>query len=274
MKTKHKLIIISAASIFVTAGLLVGLAFAWVSLASNVDSITLVAGRAEAKVNGFMFKRQSSGLSTYVNTTPDKIAQQLPSSSNELIFTFADTTGTLFGDFDFEDLYYDQNSLNASAIPSYYVELQVSTAVEQSYVRIALWLEAYGSGETEPDFMDFGYRYRIVNNDSANPISYATPGSVSPLSSAALHSIEDDFNPSTGIRLNDGINNYLSISIPPAQAGFYDNHFAKSAVIEITPDPLALSWFLKETNGLVNSEQTLGCRLAFSFEFSLTPFGA
>lgn len=274
MKTKHKLIIISAATIFVTTGLLVGLAFAWVSLDSNIDSIKLVAGKAEAHVDGFMFKRQYSGLSTYTNSTPNKVAGQLPSSTNQLVFSFADTTGNLFGEFDFEDLYYDENSLNASAIPSYYVELQVKASVEQSYVRIALWLEEYESGETEPDFMDFDYRYLIVNNNLESPISYATPGNVSALNAKALNSIEDDFNSSTGIPISDGVNSYLSLVIPPAQSSFYDEHFVRSAVIEITPDPMALSWFLKETNGLVNSEQTIGCRLAFSFEFSLTPFGA
>ena len=274
MKTKHKLLLTSGATIFVTVGLLVGIAFAWVKLDSNVDSITLIAGKAEARVNGYMFKRQYSGLSTFTNSTPNKVAEQLPSATNQLIFSFADTTGNLFSEFDFEDLYYDQNSLNASAIPSYFVELQIMATVEQSYVRISLWLEDYESGETEPDFMDFDYRYQIANNNLENPISYATPENVSVLNAKTLNSIEDDFNSSTGIPISDGVNSYLSLTIPPSQSAFYDVNFIKSAIVEITPDPLALSWFLKEHNGLVNSEQILGCRLAFSFEFSLTPFGA
>jgi len=274
MKNRHKLILTSAVTLFASAGLIVGIAFAWINLSSNIDSITLVAGRAEAKVNGYMFKRQHNGLSTFVNPTPNKVAQQLPVSSNVLIFTFADTTGNLFSDFDFDDLYYDENSLNASAIPSYYVELQVQTIVEQSYIRIALWLDDYEGGETEPDFSDFDYRYHIVDNNIEDPITYATPSSVSLLNSKTLNSIQDSFNPSTGISISDGVNSYMEITIPPTQLDFYSNNFAQSAIIEITPDPIALSFFLKETNELVNNEQTLGCRLAISFEFSLIPFGA
>jgi hypothetical protein len=258
----------------VSGVLLTALTFAWVLNRQNIDQITLVAGRAEARVQGYMFKRQYTGLSTYANATPDLNAAQVPSSSGQLIFTFEDTAGTVFGDLDFEDLYYDENSLNASAIPSYYVELQVRTVVEDSYIRATLWLEDYDAGETEPDFTDFAYRYHIAGNNPTTPIDYATPGNVATLNSKTLNNIEDDYNSTTGIPISDNANSYMQITIPPAQVDFYDSHFARSAIIEITPDPLALSWFLKETDGLVNNQQILGCRLAVTFEYSTVPFGA
>lgn len=274
MKNKYKLLITSLFTLIVSASLLTTFAFAWIRNSANIDTITLVAGQAEARVNGYMFKRQNNGLSTYVNATPNKVAGQLPSATNELIFTFADTTGTLFGDFDFASMYYNENSLNASVIPSYFVELQVRTIVAQSYIRITLWLEDYGVGETLPDFTDFGYRFHIASNSIAAPLEYATPTHVSTLSAKTLNSIADDFSPVNGIAISDSVNSYMQIDIPPADIEFYDTYFARSAIIEITPDPMKLFWFLRETNGLVNQEQLLGCRLNVTFEYSIVPFGA
>ena len=277
MKNKYKLILTSIVTLIVSGALLTTFTYAWINNSKNIDQITLVAGQAEARVDGYMFKRQfsddSSGLNPYANSTPNKTAQQLPSTNGQLLFTFADTTGTLFGDFDFEDLYYDENSLNALAIPSYYVELQVRTIVEQSYIRVKLWLEDYPAGQ-EPDFNDFGYRYYIASNNVSSPLDYATPSYVGALNNQPLTSIVDGYNPSTGISVSDNANDYMEITIPPAQSGFYDENFARSVIIEITPNPLALSWFLKETNGLVNSSQLLGCRLAVTFEYSLAPLGS
>lgn len=269
MKTKFKLILTSVITFLASASLLTTFTYAWINANHDIDQITIVAGKAEARVNGYMFKRQNNGLSSYVNNTPNKNAQQVSSSSDQLRFTFADTTGNLFGDFDFEDLYYDEHSLNAMAIPSYFVELQIQTIVEQSYIRVRLWNEGYQE-ETTPDFTDFGYRFHIASNNPSSPIDYATPGSVSTLAAKTLNTL----NPSVAMPISDVGNDYMEISIPPAQTGFYDTHFARSVVIEITPKPLSLYAFLREHEGLINTQQLLGSRLAITFEYSLVPFGA
>lgn len=270
MKTKFKLILTSVITFLASASLLTTFTYAWINANHDIDQIIIVAGKAEARVNGYMFKRQNNGLSSYVNNTPNKSAQQVSSASDQLRFTFADTAGNLFGDFDFEDLYYDENSLNASAIPSYFVELQIQTIVEQSYIRVRLWDEGYEDDEVIPDFTDFGYRFHISSNNPSSPIDYATPGSVSTLAAQTLNTL----SPSMAMPISDGVNDYMEISIPPTQTNFYDNHFVRSIVIEITPKPLSLYTFLREHEGLVNTQQLLGLRLAITFEYSLIPFGA
>lgn len=270
MKTKFKLILTSAVTFLASASLLTTFTYAWINTNHDIDQITIVAGNAEARVSGYMFKRQNNGLSTYVNNTPNKIADQVSSSTNQLLFTFADTTGNLFSNFDFEDLYFDENSLNASAIPSYFVELQIKTIVEQSFMRVRLWDVGYDVGENLPDFTDFGYRFHIVNNNPSSPIEYATPSSVQTLASKELNNL----NSAVAMPISNGTNDYMEITIPPEQTGFYDAHFAQSVIIEITPQPLALYAFLRESDGLVNTQQLLGSRLALTFEYSLVPFGA
>ena len=270
MKTKFKLILTSVVTLLASASLLTTFTYAWINANHDIDQITIVAGKAEARVSGYMFKRQNNGLSSYANNTPNKNAQQVPSSSEQLQFTFADTTGDLFGDFDLADLYYDENSLNAVAIPSYYVELQIQTIVEQSFMRVRLFDEGYDAGETIPDFTDFGYRFHVASNNPVSPIDYATPGSVSTLAGKTFNTLTS----ATAMPISDGANDYMEITIPPAQTGFYDNHFARSVVIEITPKPLSLYAFLHEHDGLVNTQQRLGSRLAITFEYSLVPFGA
>lgn len=268
MKTKFKLILTSVVTLVSSASLLTTFTYAWINANRDIDQIMLVAGKAEARVNGYMFKRQNTGLSTYVNNTPNKNAQQISSSENQLRFSFADTIGSLFSDFDYADLYYDENSLNASAIPSYFVELQVQTIVEQSYIRVRLWDEGYDEADV-PDFTDFGYRFHIASNNLTSPIEYATPSSVSLLASKSLN----DLNHSNAMSISDNATDYMQITIPPTQTAFYDTHFARSVIIEITPKPLSLFRFLQETNGLVNTQQMLGTRLLITFEYLLVPFG-
>ena len=276
LKTKSKILISTLITLTIGGALIASFTFAWLSLNVKVDSIKLVAGSAEARVDGYMFKRgydvdEANQITPVVNATPNITASPVSSSQDGLIFTFDDTNGEMYPTWDLMDLSFDEVSMNALEIPSYYLELQVFTIVEESYIALSLWLESF-SGST-PEFTNFSYRYHVVSNNLSDPIDYATPVSIDALASKPYVELYDGYNASTGILLKDNGNSYFALGVTSQNIDFYEANFYMSVIIEVSIDPLTFYNYLKETANIVNKQTTFGLRLVTEFEYSLVPFG-
>jgi len=288
MRKKHWLLATNFITLLVSGILLSTFSYAWVYNNDFVDRIELQAGEAQAQVHGYMFKRQHSGLSTYTNLTPDLDETSLTSDQGQMTFTFEDTSGTVFSDFSLTDLFLDENTLNANSLPSYFVELQLFANVATSYLKISMLICDYVSPEPIPVFTDFAYRFIVQSNNSLSPIDYATPqpngvdilstfGLINILSGVTNYNPAIDnlgsYNSSTGRAIDEDDSGQITMIIPAGEQGFYYNHFLKSVVVEITPDPLAFYQFISNNPNLASSDLLFGRKLRFSFIYSLVPFG-
>lgn len=278
LKPKTKIIISSIITLLTGASLATTFTLAWLSLNVKIDQITLIAGQAEARVEGYLFKRNYdvSGMSTIVpvvNQTPDLVARQLSSTHEQLIFTFKDDNHEIhpYPEWDLMDLYFNEHGLNAFEIPSFFLELQVYTIVEESYIRLSIWLDLLEE-EMNPDFNDFSYRYHLAENNLSNPLEYATPEHIDTLANKELTSLYDGYNPSTGIVLEENGTNYFTLEVSPQDVNFYEQYFQKSLIAEFTIDPVTFYEYLINTPNIVNTSKSFGLCLCVRFEYSLVPF--
>ena len=288
MGKKHWLLATNFITLLVSGILLSTFSFAWINNNRFVDHIELQIGEAQAQVQGYMFKRQHSGLTTYTNLTPELNESLIASDQGQLTFTFEDASGTFFSDFSLADLYLNENTLNANAFPAYFVELQLFANVPLSYLKISLMLPDYVSPEIVPAFSDFSYRFMVQNNNALLPLEYATPApnGVDILSTYGLINMLSgvtNYDPTinnlgpydslNGRIIDENNSEQITLMIPAGEQGFYYNHFLKSVVVEITPDPLAFYQFIYNNPDLADNDLLFGRKLQFNFQYSLVPFG-
>jgi len=276
------------ATLLIGGILLTHFSYAWINHNRYVDKIKLQTGTAQAEVSAYMFKRRYDDVAPYVNQTPELTATQLHENSGQLIFSFNDTTGAVFSPLQLETLFNNEHSLNSWALPSYFVELQLSSIAPISYVRISLKVLDYLVNETVPHFTNFSYRYALISNNVNSPLSYATSSTnfVTDLNTQGLTNIEsgitnyqvspDDqiYNSSTGRLIDEDNSGQISLSVSPENMSFYQSHFIKSVVIELTPDPLEFVSFLQNNHDIAANNLLIGKKLAFDFSYSLTEFEA
>ncbi|MCH3976651.1 MAG: hypothetical protein LKE36_03520 [Bacilli bacterium] len=276
MKLRNKILTSTLFILGVSAIMLTGFSYAWINSNNNIAEINLHSGDADAKINGFLFKRQTNqddNTSIFLNNEPDITATQTNSGNGELSFTFNDDSGTVFSTLNALSLYHDENSISAQAMPGYYVEIQLFTTVETSYMSASL---SYASQATAVDFSLFTYRYTSVTNNINSPLAYAAPSIINTLASRSLNPLfQTEVSQSEIITLTDEANGnaYFTNTISTADQAFYKTHFCRSIIVEVMPDPIALISYFKNNPSVSYDDFSIGFSFNLSVGFSLNPIG-
>jgi hypothetical protein len=276
MKLRNKILTSTLFILGVSAIMLTGFSYAWINSNNNIAEINLHSGDADAKINGFLFKRQTNqddNTSIFLNNEPDITATQTNSGNGELSFTFNDDSGTVFSTLNALSLYHDENSISAQAMPGYYVEIQLFTTVETSYMSASL---SYASLATAVDFSLFTYRYTSVTNNINSPLAYAAPSIINTLASRSLNPLfQTEVSQSETITLTDEANGnaYFTNTISTADQAFYKTHFCRSIIVEVMPDPIALISYFKNNPSVSYDDFSIGFSFNLSVGFSLNPIG-
>lgn len=276
MKLRNKILTSTLFILGVSAIMLTGFSYAWINSNNNIAEINLHSGDADAKINGFLFKRQTNqndNTSIFLNNEPDITATQVSSGNGELSFTFNDDSGTVFSTLNALSLYHDENSISALAMPGYYVEIQLFTIVDTSYMSASL---SYANLSTPVDFSLFTYRYISVENNPALPLSYAAPSIINTLAGKPLNPLfQTEASQSETIALTDETNGneYFTNEVATADQSFYKTHFCRSIIIEVMPDPVALITYFKNNPSVSYDDFSIGSSFDLSIGFSLNPIG-
>lgn len=276
MKLRNKILTSTLFILGVSAIMLTGFSYAWINSNNNIAEINLHSGDADAKINGFLFKRQTNqddNTSIFLNNDPDITATQTNSGNGELSFTFNDDSGTVFSTLSALSLYHDENSISAQAMPGYYVEIQLFTTVETSYMSASL---SYASLATAVDFSLFTYRYTSVTNNINSPLAYAAPSIINTLASRSLNPLfQTEVSQSETVTLTDEANGnaYFTNTISTADQAFYKTHFCRSIIVEVMPDPIALISYFKNNPSVSYDDFSIGFSFNLSVGFSLNPIG-
>ncbi|HMM00236.1 MAG TPA: hypothetical protein PKC96_02690 [Bacilli bacterium] len=276
MKLRNKILTSTLFILGVSAIMLTGFSYAWINSNNNIAEINLHSGDADAKINGFLFKRQTNqddNTSIFLNNEPDITATQTNSGNGELSFTFNDDSGTVFSTLNALSLYHDENSISAQAMPGYYVEIQLFTTVETSYMSASL---SYASLATAVDFSLFTYRYTSVTNNINSPLAYAAPSIINTLASRSLNPLfQTEVSQSETVTLTDEANGnaYFTNTISTADQAFYKTHFCRSIIVEVMPDPIALISYFKNNPSVSYDDFSIGFSFNLSVGFSLNPIG-
>jgi len=286
-KNKKRLLIANFVTLLAGGLLLAQTSYAWINTNEYINLVEIQTGDGKASVRGYIFKRLYDSVSTYTNQTPDLDAVRVSSSSGQILFNFDDTAGEVFSQLNLVELYKNEHSVNAWAIPSYFVELQLSSITPLSYVKISMKLLDYAVGETIPSFTNFSYRYNVLTNNVLNSINYATssPNFVSNLNAKGLINIETgikNYQPTINDQIYDSVkgrvidemdSEMITLAVAPENELFYRENYIKSVVVELTPDPLEFITFIKNNPNIASDNILIGRKLAFDFEYSLVPFG-
>jgi hypothetical protein len=276
MKLRNKILTSTLFILGVSAIMLTGFSYAWINSNNNIAEINLHSGDADAKINGFLFKRQTNqddNTSIFLNNEPDITATQTNSGNGELSFTFNDDSGTVFSTLNALSLYHDENSISAQAMPGYYVEIQLFTTVETSYMSASL---SYASLATAVDFSLFTYRYTSVTNNINSPLAYAAPSIINTLAGRSLNPLfQTEVSQSETVTLTDEANGnaYFTNTISTADQAFYKTHFCRSIIVEVMPDPIALISYFKNNPSVSYDDFSIGFSFNLSVGFSLNPIG-
>ena len=289
MKAKRKLIVANILTLLVGGLLLTNFSFAWLQTNKQTGQLKFQTASGTAKIVGYAFKRQiASNNEVYTSILPDLLANQVASTSGSLVYEFDASDDFVYQDVDLLALYNDENGLDVNKLPGIYIELQLFTYVPSSYFKVAMKKASLDSGQPVPSFSNFAYRYQIFNNNPLDPILFATPSpnGVTFLQETGLTNITSgitDYNPSvnnkgiynqaTGRVIDQDSSGQIAITLPPEQEQFYRQHFAKSIVIELTPDPVSFGRFLLANYAQLNTAILIGLELEFDIEYSLNSFG-
>lgn len=266
---KYKILISSIITLLISAIMIVSYSFAWIINTKNVSHIILHSGEGSLEIRGFLFKRTHTGLTASVPEVPDAVGTLIEDDEGELIFSFGDLPADSFL---LRDYVYDEHTLNASYIPSYFLEFQAHTLVEQSFVKISIASEAYLAGETSPDFSSFIYRYHVTDNDSDDPYEYAAYEHFSVIENKAPASFAgNDFIPLTE---GTGPGNAYEVIVPLGYETVYTYYFVQSYVVQILPDPLLLTTFIRQNTDGGNTAKTVGMKFVVSIQYSAVPFAS
>lgn len=266
MKTKYKFItslLICSVSLFS----LTQATFAWLTTNKYIDKIEFQTEKGRLNIEAMMFVQdRNNGTVVRINDTPEYIAQTNTQNEIDVGYIFDDVHEI---DFDLLNFVGDQYSLNTLKIPAYYIEFQVFTTIQLSYLQVSLNTTSYVNDEVVPNFSNYEFRHLSVYNSTATPLSYAT------------HSSLDLLNAQVGRPLN-ATPSYLTIgadanygyelSITSDASVFYESHFLKSFIIKINPDYLAFYNYLKTQTDYGNQNKLIGTKFVVTINYSEVPF--
>lgn len=244
---------------------------AWIKTNEHVERVTIKTGEGKFELDAGIYHRQviSNLPATTVDSAPNyaPVIDEVNSTNQAIAFSFTNN----FGQVDLTSMVLDEHALNAAILPSYVLELRAHTTIEFSYVRLSMTQQPY-NGSPAVDFDLYTFQYLLVNNNVASPLDYAASANLSELENKPLNAF-DGTNP---VYFSEGTSNFNSyeIAVDPAQATFYETHFAKSILVLLRPDPLAFYNFLKTEQLSGTQTKKAGIRFQLYTEFSLMPFAA
>lgn len=268
-------VLASILSIIVSAFTLTSLTFAWINTNQNVDRVTIMTGEGKFEVHAGLYRRHSESLLTSVDSAPNfaQTINEENSTNLAIAFDFAAQHEYITpNNFGLGELVHDEFILDMTKLPSYVYELHAHTLLDTSYVKVSVSRPAYTGSEPTPDFTLYDFRYLIVDNDVDNPFEYAAPVKLGELEGEERH----DFNGATEVYLTKGADIYDAheIVVPSGDQAVYEEYFAKSILILITPKPLEFMDFIKTNTNKGNDAKLIGMKMRIMIEFSLVPFGA
>lgn len=269
MKTKTKLIISGMSVLLLTTSIIAAQTYAWITTNRQINQLKLKAGEAEAKISGFMFKRKATGSVGEVDTSKILTATQTASTTGRLSYEFVDSQKILNTNFDLGTLYENEHALIALQIPTFYVEIQVFSTLEQAYLRPSLQVLPFKDGQSV-NFGDFSYRYGIYDNNVSKPLTYAAPSNYANLKAKPLKRLIDI--ESNNLYLNEGAqtNNQFSLVTNSSNNTFYQTNFIKSIVVELSIDPITYVKFLYDSKQIHNNSFTYAINISINLEYSRT----
>ena len=266
MKRKVNLTV-SIIMLVVSAFLLTQFTFAWLNMTKSTGPIIFETTEGKIELRGYLFKQdQDNGTVEKVGELPDLEAVQVSSNAIELGFEFAPLHEDDLSLFDFV---HDEFSLNTLKVPTYYIELQAFTLIQVSYVQLEISSVAYGSGETAPAFTNYEFRYHVADNNLANGLEYATPTNVATISNKNANILSSS---PTIFTDGAGAGNGYEIIVTPGNDGFYQTYFAKSFMVNLNPDMLALYNHIKTNTNEGTTSQLVGTKYMLSLNYSAVPF--
>lgn len=295
MNEKRKLFLTSIFALIASTLALTSFTFAWMKQDQALANVlTLTSGDSEAKIEAHVYERRYATN----GSTPVEVAYYVDDTN--YVNAVRSTTGgvisvafakTALTNYDLTTAYNDEYTVNAKALPSYYVELRVLKQNLSGYLAANMtfgYIPTAAVGELDfSSVYPFDYRYIRVANSETTPMISAIPSQISTLESTASSRF---FNTSairtSGITLFDasdligspilGQSGYINQCFIEGFSTQVDNNsvFAKSILLEFYIDPAILAAYIRSNLASTNSNLSYGIDFKINVQYSNNPIKA
>lgn len=292
MREKQKLLLTTVICLVVSAVALTSFTFAWFIQDKALNNIiTLNSGDSEATIETHVYERRfptSGGFAQpgyFVDASTVLNVVQYSDTNGNVYVRFSNA---MLLDYDLLNAYANENALDATKMPAYYVELRVLKTSSYGFMGAKILYQSIPTAlSTELDLSStypFAYRYLSCNNSVTSPVVSALPAQINTLEAktGALF-FNSAASRSSGITLFDAsdlagapIGSTTGLAPQRYIEGFAtkvsgDNVFATSVLLQVYLEPLVLTKYIREHTTVMNTSLRLGIDFAINVQYSNNP---